>query len=134
MTATTRVGARTAGSRAAAKKRALRRRRLMWPLLASVTIVALLFIGLYPVRTFLAQRGTLNRAEHQLEVLKQQNAQLDQRVQALNTDTEIEQLARERYNLVRPGEEAYAILPSPPPPIEVPAVWPFTGLAQRLSG
>jgi len=134
MTTATRVGPRTARSRAAAKKRALRRRRLMWPLLALVTVIGLLFIGMYPVRTFLAQRGSLSRAEHQLEVLKQQNAQLDQRVQALNTDTEIEQLARERYNLVRPGEEAYAILPSPPPPIVLPAVWPFSGLAQRLSG
>lgn len=43
----------------------------------------------------------------------------------MHTDAEIERLAREQYNLVRPGEEAYAILPGPadrptsiaPPPV-----------------
>ena len=30
------------------RKRAIRRRRLVWPLLASITVVALLFIGVYP--------------------------------------------------------------------------------------
>ncbi|MEY2569938.1 MAG: hypothetical protein QOE63_288 [Acidimicrobiaceae bacterium] len=115
------------------RKRDIRRRRLVWPLLAVLTIAGLLFIGVYPVRTYLAQRTSLNHAQKQLSVLQDQNAQLDQRVQALNTDTEIEKLARERYNLVLPGEEAYAILPSPPPPIDVPGVWPFTGIAPRLN-
>ena len=118
---------------AARKKRAIRRRRLVWPLLASLTVVGLLFIGVYPMRTFLAQRTSLSNASHQLDVLRDQNQQLDERIQALTTDAEVEKLARERYNLVRPGEEAYAILPAPPPPIELPAVWPFTGLAQRLA-
>ena len=116
------------------RKRDIRRRRLVWPLLGVLTVAGLLFIGVYPVRTYLSQRASLNHAQEQLAVLREQNAQLDQRVQALNTDTEIEKLARERYNLVLPGEEAYAILPSPPPPIDVPGVWPFTGLAQRLNG
>jgi cell division protein FtsB len=105
----------------------------VWPLLASLTVVGLLFIGVYPMRTFLAQRTSLSNATHQLDVLRDQNQQLDERIQALTTDAEVEKLARERYNLVRPGEEAYAILPAPPPPIELPAVWPFTGLAQRLA-
>jgi cell division protein FtsB len=118
---------------AAREKRAIRRRRLVWPLLASLTVVGLLFIGVYPMRTFLAQRTSLSNATHQLDVLRDQNQQLDERIQALTTDAEVEKLARERYNLVRPGEEAYAILPAPPPPIELPAVWSFTGLAQRLA-
>ena len=32
---------------------------------------------------------------------------------ALSTDAEIERLAREQYDLVRPGEQAFAILPAP---------------------
>jgi cell division protein FtsB len=119
--------------RGARTKRAIRRRRLVWPLLASLTIVGLLFIGVYPMRTFLAQRTSLSNATRQLDVLRTQNGQLDQRIQALSTDAEIEKLARERYNLVRPGEEAYAILPAPPAPIVLPPVWPFTGLAHRLA-
>jgi cell division protein FtsL len=108
------------------------RRRLLWILLASVTVIAVLFIGVYPTRTYLSQRSALQKAQHQLDVLQTENAKLDQQAAALNTDSQIETLARERYNLVRPGEEAYAILPSPPPKITVPPVWPFTGLAKKL--
>jgi cell division protein FtsB len=109
-----------------------RRRRLVWTVLVAVTIIGLLFVGGYPMRTYLAQRTSLQRSQHQLDVLRTQNGKLDQQVVDLNNDTEIEKLAREKYNLVRPGEDAYAILPSPPPPIEVPRVWPFTGLADKL--
>ena len=101
-------------------------------MLVSVTLIGLLFIGVYPTRTYLAQRSSLGRAQHQLEVLKTENARLDERVKALDTDAEIERLAREQYNLVREGEEAYAILPAPPAPITLPHVWPFTGLAEKL--
>jgi cell division protein FtsB len=101
-------------------------------MLVSVTLVGLLFIGVYPTKSYLAQRASLGRANHQLEVLKTENAKLDDRVKALDTDAEIERLAREQYNLVLPGEEAYAILPAPPAPITLPHVWPFTGLAEKL--
>jgi cell division protein FtsL len=108
------------------------RRRLLWITLASVTIVGLLFIAVYPTRTYLAQRSALQKAQHQLEVLQTENTKLDQQAADLNTDSRIETIAREDYNLVRPGEEAYAILPAPPPKISVPPVWPFTGLAKKL--
>lgn len=108
------------------------RRRLLWVLLASVTIIGVLFIGVYPTRTYFAQRSALQKAQHQLDVLQTENAKLDQQAADLNTDSRIETLARENYNLVRPGEEAFAILPAPPPKISVPPVWPFTGLAQKL--
>ena len=108
------------------------RRRVLWFVLASVTVIGALFIGVYPTRTYLSQRSALQKAQHQLAVLDAENAKLDQESGDLNTDARIEQLARERYNLVRPGEEAFAILPAPPPKVAVPPVWPFTGLAQRL--
>jgi cell division protein FtsL len=108
------------------------RRRMLWVLLASVTVIGVLFIGVYPTRTYFAQRSALQKAQHQLDVLQTENAKLDQQSADLNTDTRIETLARENYNLVRPGEEAFAILPAPPPKISVPPVWPFTGLAQKL--
>ena len=61
----------------------------MWTLLASVTVVALLFVGVYPVRTYLAQRASLHRAERQMDVLKTHNDKLAQQAQQLNTDSEI---------------------------------------------
>jgi hypothetical protein len=48
-----------------------------------------------------------------LQVLGEQNEDLQQRAKRLQTDAEIERLAREQYNLVKPGEEAYAVLPPP---------------------
>lgn len=108
------------------------RRRLLWITLASVTIVGVLFVGVYPVRTYLAQRSSLQQAQQQLDVLQGENAKLEQQAADLNTDSRIETLARETYGLRLPGEEAYAILPAPPPKIAVPPVWPFTGLAKKL--
>jgi cell division protein FtsL len=108
------------------------RRKLLWILLASVTVIGVLFIGVYPTRTYFAQRSALTKAQHQLGVLQSENTKLDQEAADLNTDARIETLARERYNLVRPGEEAYAILPAPPARVAVPPVWPFTALAHKL--
>ena len=91
----------------------MRFRRALWPLLASVVLVGVLFAGVFPTRTFLAQRTSIARAEKQLDVLGEQNAELERRARELQRDSEIERLAREQYNLVKPGEEAYAVLPPP---------------------
>ena len=89
------------------------RLRRAWALLASVVLVGFLFAAVFPTRTFLAQRASISRAEKQLEVLGEQNAELEARAEELQSDEEIERLAREQYNLVKPGEEAYAVLPPP---------------------
>ena len=91
-------------------------RRRAWLLVASVVLVGVLFLAVFPTRTYLSQRRDLARTEQRLSVLSRQNGELSARVARLNTDAEIERLAREQYNLVRPGEEAYAILPPPGPP------------------
>lgn len=98
----------------------MRIRRAVWPLLGSVVLVGVLFAAVFPTRTFLAQRASITHAEKQLSVLEEQNEALRQRAEQLSTDAEIERLAREQYNLVRPGEEAYAVLPPPAAP-EPPA-------------
>lgn len=90
-------------------------RRAAWPLVASVVLVGLLFLFVFPTRTYLGQRHDLDSAERRVEVLSRENEELAARVKKLNTDEEIERIAREQYNLVKPGEEAYAILPAPQP-------------------
>ena len=94
-------------------------KKAAWPL-GGVALVALLFLAVFPTRTYLAQRRDLAATERRLSVLSSENRELAQRVDRLNTDAEIERLAREQYNLVRPGEEAYAILPPPAPPAPEP--------------
>jgi hypothetical protein len=105
----------------------------VWPFIGAIAVVGVLFIGVFPTRTWLGQRAEMNSATEQLRVSSAENERLEERVEALGSDAEIERLARQKYNLVRPGEEAYAILPAPPPPVEIPRVWPFAGLADRLS-
>ena len=96
-------------------------RRQAWAVVVSVVAVGVLFVAVFPTRTWLAQRQDLEATERRLAVLTAQNHELAGRVARLNTDAEIERLAREQYNLVRPGEEAYAILPAPPAPRPRPA-------------
>lgn len=93
-------------------------RRAFWPILVSVVFVGILFAGVFPTRTYLAQRSATARAEEKLDVLGEQNAELERRARELQRDSEIERLAREQYNLVKPGEEAYAVLPPPMAPGE----------------
>ena len=88
-------------------------RRAAWPFVVSVIVVGVLFLAVFPTRTYVAQRGKLAATDKRVEVLSEQNERLAARVRKLNTDEEIERLAREQYSLVRPGEEAYAILPAP---------------------
>ncbi|MDQ3305396.1 MAG: septum formation initiator family protein [Actinomycetota bacterium] len=92
------------------------RGRRMWAVLVTVAFVGVLFATVFPTRTFLAQRASLGAATEQLSVLDEQNRLLEERVGLLNDDAEIERLAREEYHLVRPGEEAFAVLPAPGPP------------------
>jgi cell division protein FtsL len=103
-------------------------KRRLWVLLASVVLVAALFLFVFPTRTYLAQRESLAGAEERLDVLQRENELLEQRISTLRTDAEIERIAREQYNLVRPGEEAFAVLPPPAPPVELPDGWPFDQL------
>ena len=78
-----------------------------------VVLVGLLFAFVYPTRTFLDQRAETNKARAQLELLQAENARLSRESKQLSTDSEIERLAREKYGLVKPGEQPYVILPAP---------------------
>jgi cell division protein FtsB len=91
------------------------RRSKLIPLLVSVVAIGVLFVGVFPTRALLTQRGDIAEAQHELDVIAAANAELEARIEALRTNAEIERLAREKYGLVRPGEEAYAILPAPEP-------------------
>jgi cell division protein FtsB len=88
-------------------------------------VLGALAVGLFPTQTFLDQRSATAEAQERLSVLRSQNEAFEERLDRLGSDAEIERLAREQYNLVYPGEEAYAVLPAPLPPLELPAVWPF---------
>jgi cell division protein FtsL len=78
-----------------------------------VALVGLLFVFVYPTRTFLDQRNQTNRARAQLSLLETENAKLTKEAKQLSTDSAIERLARQTYGLVKPGETPFVILPAP---------------------
>ena len=88
---------------------------------ASVIFIGILFGAVYPTRTYLAQQRDLKAAQHKLELFQHQNGRLEAEAKRLESDEEIERIARARFNLVKPGEEAYAIVPVPPKPGEAAA-------------
>jgi cell division protein FtsB len=86
-------------------------RRTVVLLAAAGATLAILVLVVFPTRSYLKERGDMNSATHQVQSLDAQNRQLTNQIGRLNTDAEIERLARKDYGLVKPGEEAYAILP-----------------------
>lgn len=108
-------------------------RRLARAFVGLLVLVAVLFVAGFPIHTYLDQRAALVSTSERLAVLKKGNRDLEARAHELHTDTAVERLAREQYNLVRPGEEAYAILPGPaaaspdkvalPPAAAKPGFW-----------
>lgn len=76
-----------------------------------LVIVAFLFLFVFPTRAFLAQRSETNSVRNQLHMLRQQNTSLQREAKQLQSSAEIERIARGQYNLVKPGEKAYAIIP-----------------------
>ena len=101
-------------------------RRLVWSLLAVAAVVGALSLSIFPARTWLGQQQSISASKAELAELESQVEALRGRVEALDSPEEIERLAREQYNMVRPGEEAYGILPVPLPPLAIPPGWPFT--------
>ena len=88
-------------------------------------LCGVLAFAVFPTSTYLDQRSDTAEAAERLEVLRAQNEAYHERIERLEDAEEIERLAREQYNLVFPGEEAYAVLPAPLPELDLPAVWPF---------
>jgi cell division protein FtsB len=107
-------------------------RRLAWPVLITVVIAAVFGFGVVPTRSYLDRRQQVAAAEARLAELEHANAEARERRDKLQTDGEVERLAREHYGLVKRGEEPYKIVPPAQPAAEVPDVWPFERLNRRL--
>lgn len=78
---------------------------------ALVVVVGLLFVVVFPVRAWMDQRAAVDRSERQLEVLEQEQQRLTQDTRRLRDPREIERIARERYGMTRPGEQAWSVVP-----------------------
>jgi cell division protein FtsB len=91
---------------------------------ASLLLIGALFLFVFPTSAVLHQRGQLNDAEQRLAVLKQQTRRLSEQSRQLLSDAEVERLARDRFNMVRPGEQAWAVVPGAAPTTTTTTVAP----------
>jgi cell division protein FtsB len=89
------------------------RRAVARLILLMLVFVAFLFVFVFPIRTLLAQRDERGTVEDRVELLEEQSATLEKEAERLMNDSEVERLARERYNMVRPGETPYSVVPDP---------------------
>jgi cell division protein FtsB len=86
-----------------------------------IAVITLLFIlvgaafltQVVPYRQILDSHRQVSSAEQRLSDLESENSRLQSDVDALNTDEEIEKLARDKLGYVRPGEIAYVVLEPP---------------------
>ena len=95
-------------------------RRYPWLVVSLLAVVGVLLLAAFPTRAYLDQVHQRQQLAARVRSLATTNDRLVQQAAQLRSDDTIEQLARQRYQLVRPGEEAYAILPDAQPPATVP--------------
>jgi cell division protein FtsB len=79
----------------------------------ALAVVAILFLFVFPTRSYLSQRAAINDARHDLGVLQAQNERLEEEAARLRTPTEVEAIAREQFHMVYEGERAFTVTPAP---------------------
>jgi cell division protein FtsB len=83
--------------------------------LVALALAAVLFLFVFPTRSYIAQRGDIGAARRDVAVLREQNEKLAREAQRLQSEEEIERLARNQFHMVFPGEDAYMVIPAPEP-------------------
>jgi len=90
---------------------------------AALALVGVMALAVFPAQAWRHQRAQRTELRAQEAVLAAENRSLQARVDQLRSDEEIERLARQ-YNLVKPGEESYFLLPQPTATTMAPAPAP----------
>jgi cell division protein FtsB len=107
--------AKPAPTRRRVSQRVRRRRTLLTATLLGLALLGLLFVFVYPTRTYLQQHNQISAAQHHLAQLHRDTARLEGQSRQLQTAAAVERIAREQYGLVKPGETPYVIVPTAPP-------------------
>jgi len=95
----------------AERRRAAKVRRHRVFLAVSVVLAGLVLAAWFPASALVRQQQALAGASTELQQLQSQNRALAAEQHRLNQSTEIERLARQQYQLVSPGQQAYQVLP-----------------------
>jgi len=95
----------------AERRAAISYRRSLLALLASAVIAAVILVAWFPAGALIDQRRTVTSAAATLSQLKQEDRALSAESKNLSTSTEIARIARQQFQLVPLGEQAYQVLP-----------------------
>jgi cell division protein FtsB len=76
-----------------------------------VVVIGLLFVVVFPLQSWFDQRSSIDASERRLEVLQRERVKLEAEARRLRSDSTVEQIARSRYGMVKPGEQPYAVVP-----------------------
>jgi len=102
--------------------------------LAGLVAVVITVVGIFPFRQIIADRRSVSLAQDKLAALAAENERLEAQAAVLQTDQEVERLARERFGLVRPGEISFVVVtpegeaapaPEPEPTLADPGEQPW---------
>ena len=99
-------------------------RLLFWGALLAAVVVAL-GVASFPARQILSQQGATAAAAQQVVALDTEIARLDKRVASLEDPEEIKRIAKDRFDLVAPGQESYRVVFPPIGVVPTPRGWPF---------
>lgn len=88
-------------------------RRQPWLVMSLLALAGVLVLAAFPARAYRDQLHQRKELASRIEMLANENQRLADQAAVLKSDEVIERLARERYQLVKPGEEAFSILPLP---------------------
>jgi cell division protein FtsB len=100
-------------------------RLMLWVGGPIVVLAGFASLFIPPTRSYLNQRRQYTENLRKLEAVQAANGRLESQIAALDTDGEVERIARARYNLVRDGDQIIAVLPAPTPN-QLPNEWPYT--------
>jgi cell division protein FtsB len=95
------------------RRRAISRRRARTVTVACVAFCALVLATSFPVSALLRQHQQISSATGELHALTAANSSLEQEASELSQPANVAALARRDYDLVRPGQKAYTVLPLP---------------------
>ena len=90
--------------------------------LIALAFAAILFVFVFPTRSYLAQRRQVANAQRDVAFLRQQNDKLEVLRQQLRSPAAIERMGRQQFHLIFPGEHVYYVMtePAPAPTTTVP--------------
>ena len=100
-------------------------RRLGYLSIIAVSLLSLMLLGIIPVQEWFEVRDVRDELLVELAKVEKLNDSYRVSIDALKTDEEIERIARSEYNLIKPHEEAYYVVPVSTDEMNIPGIWPF---------